>query len=379
MSAPDVVVVGGGLIGLSSAWRLAQTGARVQVVAGGARPGVAALAAAGMLTPVTEAYWGEEALLALTLDSMGRWPHFARDLVAASGVEVGLELCGVLAVGLDRDDLAEVDDLHSLHERSGLTTEAVRGRDLRTREPLLAPQVRRGFVAPEDGAVDPRQVLVALAASLEALGVALVPAPADRLVIEGDRVVGVEAAGEIHRTGTVVLAAGAWSPLVEGLPAEVVPPVRPVYGEVLRLRARDAGLAPRAVLRAVVRGRHVYVVPRADGEIVVGATSLERGYETRVTAGGTYELLRDARSILPALDEAELVEVTAGLRPGTPDNAPIIGPAGVAGLVLATGHYRNGVLLTPVTADAVTSLVVEGSLPGVVEDAAAPHRFRSAA
>jgi glycine oxidase len=154
-----------------------------------------------------------------------------------------------------------------------------------------------------------------------------------------------------------------------------VPPVRPVYGEVVRLRAAAAAPGPSTVIRAVVRGRHVYLVPRASGEVVVGATSLERGYATSVTAGGVYELLRDARAVIPGIDELELVETSAGLRPGTPDNAPLIGWSGVDGLLLATGHYRNGILLAPVTADAVASIVTTGDVPDVVARAASPDRF----
>lgn len=377
MTGVDVVVVGGGVIGLSAAWRLAQAGARVEVFYGADQAGMASMAAAGMLTPVTEAYWGEEALLALTLDSMRRWPGFAEELTDQSGLDVGLELRGVLAVGLDRDDVAEVDDLHGLHEQFGLATEVLRGTDLRAREPMLAPQVRRGFFAPDDGAVDPRRVWAALSAAVNRSGGSMHPWDVDALVVAGGRVTGVEIDGQLRPADVVVLAAGAWSPLLAGLPAAAVPPVRPVYGEVVRLRAGEGGLGvgPSTVIRAVVRGRHVYVVPRDGGEIVVGATSMERGYETRVTAGGVYELLRDARSVLPGLDELELREVSAGLRPGTPDNAPLIGWSGVEGLLLAAGHYRNGILLTPVTADAVTSIVTRGEVPDVVARAADPGRF----
>jgi glycine oxidase len=379
MTGLDVVVVGGGVIGLSAAWRLAQAGARVQVFYGADQTGAASTAAAGMLTPVTEAYWGEEALLALTLDSMRRWPAFAAELGDQSGIDVAFEQRGVLAVGLDGDDLAEIDDLHRLHEQFGLPTKVLRGRDLRAVEPMLAPQVRRGFLAPDDGAVDPRRVWAALTAAVNRAGGTLHPWDVDALVLDGNRVTGVEIDGEVRSAGAVLLAAGAWSPLVTGLPVAAVPQVRPVYGEVLRLRAGDGGVGgrPSSVLRAVVRGRHVYVVPRDSGEVVVGATSRERGYDTRVTAGGAYELLRDARSVLPGLDELELVEATAGLRPGTPDNAPMIGWSGVEGLFLATGHYRNGILLTPVTADAVASVLTGGELPDVVARAAAPDRFGS--
>jgi glycine oxidase len=372
----EVIVVGGGIVGLSIGWRLVQAGATVTVV--DARlDGRASTVAAGMLTPVTEAYWGEEALMALTIDSMQRWPAFASELESVWAKPVDLELSGVLAVGFDTDDVAVIDDLHQLHEKHGLASERLRAREVRAREPLLAPQVRGGLFAPGDGAVDPRLVVRALAEAARSAGAGVVTGTVERIVVEDGRATGVEVGGLHRRADVVVLAAGAWSSLVEGLPAVVVPPVRPVYGEVVRLRARTPGHTPGHVLRAVVRGAHVYVVPRRSGEIVVGATSLERGYESTVTAGGVYELLRDARSIVPALDEAQLVETSAGLRPGTPDNAPIIGWSGVDGLLLATGHHRNGVLLAPITADAVASAISGAGLPDVVARACAPDRFAS--
>jgi glycine oxidase len=282
-----------------------------------------------------------------------------------------------VAVGLDVDDVAVIDDLHSLHTQHGLPSERLGRDELRAREPLLAPQVRGGLFAPRDGAVDPRRLLAALDAVVRSSGVEVLAESVDALAVDGDRVAGVALASGTRSASTIVLAAGSWSPLLQGLPAVCSPPVRPVYGEVVRLRARMPGHAPAHAIRAVVRGAHVYVVPRRSGEIVVGATSLERGFETRVTAGGIYELLRDARSVVPALDEAELVETIAGLRPGTPDNAPIVGWSGVEGLFLATGHYRNGILLTPVTADAVAVAVTGGGVPEVVERACAPSRFAS--
>lgn len=377
--SPDVVIVGGGIIGRSIAWRLVQQGATVTVVDAGF-DGRASWAAAGMLTPVTEAYWGEEALLALTVASMRRWSDFATDLAGATGDDLGFDPSGVLAVAFDVDDVAVIDDLHTLHLDHGLPSERLRSSECRTREPLLAPQVRGGLFAPEDGAVDPRRVLAALAQVGHEAGVGEVTGQVDRFHVGVDgRVTGVElATGDQLTAGTTVLAGGAWSSLVDPVPGAVSVPVRPVYGEVLRLRERTPDHAPRRTIRALVHGQHVYLVTRRSGEIVVGATSLERGFETRVTAGGTYELLRDAQAIVPALAEAELVEVIAGLRPGTPDNAPIIGPSGVDGLVLATGHYRNGILLTPITADTVAALVT-GQDPPPEAAAANPFRFEGVA
>ncbi|MYW48146.1 FAD-dependent oxidoreductase, partial [Streptomyces sp. SID161] len=184
--------------------------------------------------------------------------------------------------------------------------------------------------------------------------------------------------GGALRAGQVVLAAGSLSGRLAGVPEALVPPVRPVKGQVLRLTVprRYAPFLSRTV-RAVVRGSHVYLVPRENGELVVGATSEELGWDTTVTAGGVYELLRDAHELVPGITELPLTETRAGLRPGSPDNAPLLGPSGLDGLLLATGHYRNGVLLTPVTGDVMAHALVTGGLP---EEARAftPRRFGAA-
>jgi len=333
-----------------------------------------------------------------------------------------LDLGGVLVVGVDRDDVAVIDDLHRLHTESGLPSERLSGRQLRAVEPLLAPGVAGGALAPGDGAVDPRKVLAALRVAGTARGVVhragrvgqvhetdgrvraveYVPGPAEGIPTGAPDATAAPAADatggptpttsagasaavptEMIAALAVVVAAGSWSALVPGPPASTAG-VRPVFGEVLRLRMRDPSLVPRRTIRAVVRGRHVYIVCRADGEIVVGATSAERGHDARVTAGGVYELLRDARSVVPALDEAEWVEAAAGFRPGTPDNAPLIGAVDPTGVVVATGHYRNGILLAPATAAVVCDLVGSAvfgwqaddvALAAVVARACDPDRF----
>lgn len=356
MTGRRVAVVGGGVIGLSCAWSVAERGHEVVVYDDPSRPAAAGVAA-GMLTPVTEAYWGEEGLLALSVASMRSWPDFARRLTEASAQDLALRLDGVLAVGLDADDLAVVDDLHGLQDRVGLDSTRLRGSACRAHEPLLVPSVRGGVLAEGEGSVDPRRVLTALRTATRRAGVRLVDHRVERP--DPDEL-------DVDR---VVLAAGSWSPH----------PVRPVFGEVVRVRQPEADLVPARVVRGLVHGRAVYVVPRPpddDGtEIVLGATSLEVGFRPTPTAGGAYELLRDAIRLLPALAEAELVEVRSGLRPGTPDNAPLIGRSpSDPRVVQATGHYRNGVLLAPVTAAAVAALL-DDEAPAVDLEPADPGRF----
>ncbi|WP_329216428.1 glycine oxidase ThiO [Streptomyces sp. NBC_01485] len=382
MSSPrtsDVLVIGGGIIGLVTAWRAAQRGFATAVV-DPAPGGGAAQVAAGMLAAVTELHHGEQTLLGLNLASARRYPDFVAELTELTGHDLGYRRCGTLAVALDSDDRAHLRELHTLQRQSGLESEWLSGRECRRLEPMLAPGVRGGLRVDGDHQVDPRRLAGALLAACERAGVVFRRTWAERLSVVGER-----AAGVVTRDGTalaaeqVVLAGGSLSGRLAGVPADVLPPVRPVKGQVLRLTVpkRYAPFLSRTV-RAVVRGSQVYLVPRENGELVVGATSEELGWDTTVTAGGVYELLRDAHELVPGITELPLTETRAGLRPGSPDNAPLLGPTGLAGLLLATGHYRNGVLLTPVTGDAMAHALATGELPDEARPFT-PRRFCAAA
>ncbi|MFJ5259183.1 glycine oxidase ThiO [Streptomyces sp. NPDC088387] len=375
----DVLVVGGGIIGLVTAWRAAQRGLATAVV--DPEPGGgAAQVAAGMLAAVTELHYGEQTLLGLNVASADRYPAFAAELTDLTGHDLGYRRCGTLAVALDADDRAHLRELHTLQRQSGLESEWLSGRECRRLEPMLAPGVRGGLRVDGDHQIDPRRLAAALLSACELAGVVFHRTWAERLVVERERATGaVTREGVRLGAGQVVLAAGSLSGRLPGVPDDVLPPVRPVKGEVLRLAvpARYAPFLSRTV-RAVVRGSHVYLVPRENGELVVGATSEELGWDTTVTAGGVYALLRDAHELVPGITELPLTETRAGLRPGSPDNAPLLGPTELDGLLLATGHYRNGVLLTPVTGDALAHALVTGELP---EEARpfTPRRFTAAA
>ncbi|MFH8486217.1 glycine oxidase ThiO [Streptomyces longisporoflavus] len=360
----DVLVVGGGIIGLVTAWRAAQRGLSTAVV--DPEPGGgAAQVAAGMLAAVTELHYGEQTLLGLNLASARRYPEFAAELAEASGRDLGYRACGTLAVALDSDDRAHLRELHALQERSGLTSEWLSGRECRRLEPMLAPGVRGGLRVDGDHQVDPRRLAAALLVACERAGVIFHRVWAERLSVTGDRATGVVLAdGTALAAGQTVLAGGSLSGRLSGVPEGVLPSVRPVKGQVLRLAVPQqyAPFLSRTV-RAVVRGSSVYLVPRENGELVVGATTEELGWDTTVTAGGVYELLRDAHELVPGITELPLTETRAGLRPGSPDNAPLLGPSALPGLQLATGHYRNGVLLTPVTGDVLAHALTTGELP----------------
>ncbi|MFG2191171.1 glycine oxidase ThiO [Streptomyces sp. NPDC048639] len=374
----DVLVVGGGIIGLVTAWRAAQRGLRT-AVADPSPGGGAAQVAAGMLAAVTELHYGEETLLGLNLASAERYPDFAAELREASGLDIGYRACGTLAVALDADDRAHMRELHALQLRYGLDSQWLTGRECRRLEPMLAPGVRGGLRVDGDHQTDPRRLAAALLRACERAGVELHRSWTRRLTVVRDRAVGavLDDGSELSAEQTV-LAAGSRSGKLDGVPEDVVPPVRPVKGQVLRLRVPEAyrPFLSRTV-RAVVRGGQVYLVPRESGELVIGATSEELGWDTTVTAGGVYELLRDAHELVPGLTELPLVETRAGLRPGSPDNAPLLGPTELPGLHLATGHYRNGVLLTPVTGDAMAEVLATGELPQEARPFT-PQRFLSA-
>lgn len=367
----DVVIVGGGVIGLACAWRASQRGLRVRVLERDRIGAGASGVAAGMLAPVGEATWGEDAFLELALRSHELWPDFAEELSAASERDVGFVAIGALHVAFDRDEAEELRRRFELMRSLGLEAEWLRASACREIEPGLAPGVTGGVVAPHEAALDPRALVAALSVAAERSGAEVVEgAEVSELVHDGAAVCGVRTAdGAEHRAAAVVLAAGAWSG-AGLLTGDLSPPVRPVKGQILTVR----GAAAEPLCERIVVTDRVYIVPRGDGRVVIGATVEELGFDRRVTAGGVHELLREAYRALPDLGELELVETIAGLRPGTPDNAPLVGRSGADGLLLATGHFRNGILLAPVTAAAVADLLT-GAEPMRELAAADPARF----
>ncbi len=357
MSAePRTVVVGGGVIGLAIAWRLATVGQAVTIVDPAPGRG-ASWVAGGMLAPVAEAYRGEEAITALGLASVRRWPGLVADLAAVARIDPGYSRQGTVVVARDADDAAHLQDLFALQRQAGLTAERLSSRDIRHLEPALAPSVRGGLWLADDHQIDNRLLLAALLVACERTGVDVVRADAAHITSHTVSIQPEDAPGArpavVLEADVVIVATGARVPPIEVDGAPVTLPMRPVKGQIVRVRATDAAVFPRRT----VRGLDAYVIPRASGEIAIGATSEEKGYDTTVTAGGVHQLLHDAWELVPALAEAEFVEAIAGSRPATPDNAPLIGRWGPDGPIIAMGHYRHGVLLMPATADAVVALV----------------------
>ena len=367
----DVAVIGGGVVGHGIAWEARRSGRSVALIDDAPGSG-ASWAAAGMLAPVSELHYQEEALLALMLEAARLWPGFAASLDGAldGGTGSGPEGAGgtgylttpTLAVGADAADRRALADLRAVQQACGLAVEPLTVREARAREPLLSPGISCALDIPADHQVDPRRLLARIGALLRADGrFAAVPRRAAGLLWDGGRVSGasLEGGGEIRADETVV-ANGLGAADLQGLPGGLALPLRPVYGDILRLRVPPR-LRPllRSTVRGLVRGVPVYIVPREDGTVVIGATQREDAptESGAVSAGGVYQLLRDAQQLLPAVAELELLEATARARPGTPDNAPLLGRVrrpgsggDVEGLIIATGFFRHGVLLTPVAA-----------------------------
>jgi glycine oxidase len=357
----DVAIIGGGLIGLSIAWRLARAGRTVTVLERETIGAGASLAATGMLAPAAEHEPGSDPLLPLALASLRLWPGFRDALEAESGRAIDYRPDGTLVLAVGRDEVERLRFRYDLQRRSGLDAAWLPGSEVRRLEPGLRPSVTAGIHCPLDHQVDPRLVMDALTEACRRAGVVLAErTPVTGLDWAGGRVVGVAAGSRGVAAATVVLASGAWSGEGGLLPDALAVPVRPLKGQSLALRTT----ARTGTLRRMVWTEQVHMAPKSDGQLIVGATVEDCGFRPGVTAGGLYALLEGARRVLPGIEEMEVASVWSGYRPTSDDDAPIIDTL-APGLVAATGHHRNGYLLAPVTADAVAELVTDGALPEV--------------
>jgi glycine oxidase len=363
VTSARIAIIGAGVIGLSIAWRLAQRGATVTIFERDAAGQGASHAAAGMLAACAEVEPGEEHLFALNRQSQALWPAFAAELEAASGMAVELRREGTLVVALNADDRARLQHHLEFQHQLGLTLDWLTAAEVKRREPHLSPRVIGALASPQDHQVDNRKVAGALRIAAERAGaVVREHAPVARIIIENGRAAGVMVADTLHRADVVVLAAGAWSRAIEGLPSAARPPVRPVKGQMISLRM-DAR-AP--LLRHVVWAPDVYLVPRHDGRLLVGATVEEKGFDPHLTAGGQLTLLNAAWRALPGIEDLPLEESWVGFRPGSRDDAPILGAGPLEGFVYANGHHRNGILLTPITAQTIAGLILDGQSDPVI-------------
>ena len=360
-ASADVAIVGAGVIGLSIAWRLAAAGLAVAVFERDEAGAGASLAATGMLAAATELEPGGGDLLALALESQRSWPRFRDELESESGIDIDYRAEGTLTVALGRDEVDRLRFRHDLQARAGLATRWLDGASARALEPALRPSVTAGIFCADDHQVDPRRLIPALRRAVAARGGKICEhLPVLSLDLAGGRVGGVVTAQGLCRAPTVVIANGAWAGTGEVLGGIVTVPVRPLKGQALALRATSRTGAPAHV----VWTEQVHLAPKAGGRLLVGATVEECGFDPAVTAGGILALLDGARRALPSIEDMEIESVWTGFRPTSDDDAPILGATGVAGLVLATGHHRNGILLAPVTAQAIHDLVTAGAMAG---------------
>jgi glycine oxidase len=347
-------------VGLGVGWRLAAAGCTVDVFDQGQAGRGASWAAAGMLAAGVESEPSEEALLALNRQAQRCWPAFAAEIERTTGIDVGLRQEGTLVVGLTRDDVQQLRFSFDFQRRLGIDLAWLSGREARAREPHLHPGALAAIYSPDDHQVDNRCLVLALKQAFVAAGGRLHEHTAVRAIESaGGRVCGVRIGDDgRHCADAVLLAAGAWSRTVAGVPPESCPPVRPIKGQMLALRMDPA----QPLLRHVLWAPKIYLVPRHDGRLLIGATVEERGFNSDLTAGGVLSLLEAAWRAVPTIEELPIDEMWVGFRPGSRDDAPILGPTAIEGLAVATGHHRNGILLAPITIDTIARHLLTGEV-----------------
>ena len=363
MKNKKILIIGGGVIGLGIGWQLAKAGATVTLYDRAEAGRAASWAAAGMLAPLAEAHTEEPKLLRLGCQSLALYPQWVRELEADAEMSIGYRVEGTLIVGLEPDDTHQLRHLYAAQQDLGLEVEWLTGREAREIEPALSPRVTAAIRCATDHQVDNRLMVKALQRAYQRCGGILHENTAiESINIKNSVVTGVQAHGSGEQDADViVLSAGCESAQIQGLPDAIRPPVRPVKGQMLALQM-EAGITVKNVIRTV-RARYpmsAYLVPRTDGRLIVGATSEEMGFDTRLTVGGVFELLRGAWEAVPGVYELPILETWTGLRPGSRDNAPILGKTPIENLIYATGHYRNGILLTPITAYEIAKLILTG-------------------
>ena len=357
-----VIIVGGGVIGLGIGWQLAKAGAAVTIHERGQAGRGASWAAGGMLGPIAEAHIDELDLLKLSNQSLERYPEWVNELESETDLTIGYRAEGTLIIGIQPDDTYQLKHAYTLYQDLGLNVEWLSGQEAREIEGALSPYVTAAIRCETDHQVDNRLMVQALQhAYLSRGGVLNQNSTVERIVIENGSATGIETTEGFDGADVCILAAGCWSGQISGLPDTVIPPVRPVKGQMLALQMRE-DLMISNVIRTV-KARYpmpVYLVPRSDGRLVIGATTEELGFDTDLIVGGIYELLHGAFEVVPGFYELPLIETWTGLRPGSSDNAPILGKTSVENLIYATGHYRNGILLTPITAYEISKLILTG-------------------
>lgn len=356
-------IIGGGVIGLSIGWQLLRRDSKVEIFESSEAGKGASWVSAGMLAPVSEAGFEEMDLLKLNLTSIDRYPEFADELQEDSGVDIDFRTEGTMMIAVDRDQSERLHRLYEFRKSIKLPVEWLAGSEAREREPELSPAIKSAVWIPNDYQVDNRNLVLALIEAVKKRGgIIHEHTPVKSIDISGNVLSGISLNHEKRNFNRVVLANGAWARQMEGLPDDVRPPIRPVKGQILTLRVTDD-----FGLKKVIRSPEVYFAPKKDGRLIVGATVEEKGFETFPTAGGVRDILESAWEAVPGIYDLPLEEIRVGLRPSSRDNAPILCDTAVRGLFIATGHYRHGILLTPVTAYEMADLIVNGEASELIK------------
>jgi len=369
----DVLIVGGGAIGLGIGFELVRRGTPVTIFEKDEAGRGTSSQAAGMLAPDAEIEFEERELYDLNRESLRRWPDFADRVESAAGQSVDYRDEGTLIVADDRDAAEALERLYDFQRDQGLDVEWLTGEEAREIEPFVAPRLSAAVFSPSDHQVDNRRLVDALRVAFQAEGGTLHEhTPVEAVVPDADAPSVRTADGEHIKGERVVVAAGVWSRELDGLTPDATPPVRPVKGQSMQLRRQRP-----FDLQHVVRGPEAYLAPKSNGRIVVGATSEEMGFDTTVTAGGLYDLLEGAWEVVPGILDLPVDETWAGLRPASRDHAPLLGPSSAPGVLMATGHYRHGILLTPITAEEMARRIRTGETSDWLRPFS-PRRFSEA-
>ncbi len=355
-----IAIIGGGVAGLGPAWQLAKQGHDVHLFERHQVGSGASGRAAGMLAPTSEVTFEEEDLLRLGQRSQKLYPDWLTDLQDLSDIDLDHRQSGTLIVAIDRDDAEALEHLYRYHRRLELPVERLVGDEARQREPGLSPRVHYALDIPRDRPLDPAAMVRAMAQAFRARGGHLHEGQSvEGLLMGDDGVQGLRLAdGEVHRAPIVLVAAGAWSPQLQGLPDDALPHLRPIRGQMIVVDQGDPPLVQR-----IIRAPDAYLVPRSDGRLLIGSTMEERGFDDRLTAGGLRDILDGAWEAVPGIYDAPVLDSWVGFRPMTLANRPVIGPSTVDGLYLSVGHGRNGILLTPITAYGLTECITTGEIP----------------
>jgi glycine oxidase len=358
-----ILIIGGGIIGLSTGWQLAKKGYDVEILERGKAGTSASYAAAGMLAPQAEMGFEDIELFNLCRSSLAMYPDFVNELFEDSGIKVEVEKTGCILPGFDRDDGERLRRLYNFREKINLPVVWLTGSEAREVEPFLSPKSNGAIWIEDDAQINNRKLLEGLKTAFENCGGKLYEDHnVDKVIIRNGKVTGSHFHGINVEYDKIIVCAGAWSKQIEGIPENLLPPVRPVKGQIINLKLNDT-----CRITKVVRAPDVYLLPKSDGRLVVGASNEEMGFDTNPTAGEIFRLLERAWEAVPSVYDLPIESIDVGLRPGSRDHQPIIGDTEIDGLYFATGHYRNGVLLTPITAYGLSSWISSGKKPDSLE------------